>query len=132
MPRSDKAGPRPESGPTECVLQLMAEGGSLKVLATASKTPQFAVWLEDQCLVFVNAGPAISTQSHWGTFDQAIALLGRYPWRKLHPRYIAPAYLDRILAEVTRSEATLSQEVLERWDDATMACRTNEQRTPRM
>lgn len=115
----------------ECVLELMAEGGSLTLLAKSGESPQFAVWLQDQCLEMVEEGSALNTQSEWGTFTEALARLDRYPWRKLYPRYIAPAFLDRILDEVTCHGPPLSPQTLERWDDAATACLAGEQRKPR-
>ena len=115
---------------TECVLHLMAEGGSLTLLSAPGQPPTFSVWLQDQCLEFVDEGMAISKRSQWVSFEQAIAMLDRYPWSKLYPRYIAPAYLDRIIAEVHMRATDLPRDVLDRWADATDACRTNDQSAP--
>ena len=113
-----------------CVLQLMAEGGSLAVLATSSHPQKFCFWLEDVSLELIEEGPAVNTRSPWGTFEQAIERLETYPWRKLYPRYIAPEFLDRILAEVKRGSGPLSEAIMARWEDAAEAVRANEQRVP--
>lgn len=117
---------------TYCVLYLLAEGGSLTVVARADSQPEYAVWLEDQSFCFVDEGEAITTNSPWTTFEGAIRILDRYPWRKLYPRYIDLDHLERVLATVESDSAALSQQHRYRWEDAADACRAGEQRVPKL
>lgn len=117
-------------GTLSYVLQLMAEGGSLAVIATSSHPQKFCLWLDDISRELVEEGPAVNTRSPWGTFEQAMERLETYPWRKLYPRYIAPEFLERILTEVERGDGPLSQDIMWRWEDAAAAVRANEQRVP--
>jgi len=78
------------------VVAIGAEGGSLRLLVSDTTEPQFAVFLNDQSLVFIDEGPAISHQTAWGSWEAAVKALNRYPWRHLCPMAVHPAYSDRI------------------------------------
>lgn len=97
------------------VLNVGAEGGSLRLLVNDTTEPQFAILLNDQSLLFIDEGPAISHQSTWGSWETAIKALDRYPWRNLYPLAVHPAYSNRIWDLVQAGPDALRESRLDDW-----------------
>lgn len=99
----------------DVVLEIGAEGGSLRVLVQDITELQFAVLLNDQSLAFIDEGPAISHQTAWGSWEAAVDALDRYPWRHLRPMAVHPAYSDRIWDLVQTGPDELRASRLQHW-----------------
>lgn len=97
------------------VMVIGAEGGSLRLVATGGAVPAFAAFVNDQCLLFIDEGPAISPHSAWGTWEASIKALDRYPWRHLSPIAVDPAYADRVWDLVSAAWEGLSDCRQEEW-----------------
>jgi|HubBroStandDraft_1064217.scaffolds.fasta_scaffold78769_2 hypothetical protein len=91
---------------TFIILEIGAEGGSLKVLGRLDDNcmPYYSIQLRDQSLEFLSeeeSGSTIRRDSEWtASWDDAIKNLGRYPWPMLYPLYVHPDYRERVLANV--------------------------------
>lgn len=110
------------------VLEIGAEGGSIKVLArtNAEGSTDYRVILWDQTLTFLcesESGDLIETTTEWASdWDAVITSLGRWPWPMLVPVRIHPDYAARILAAVEsfrdRRGCSPSKKALNRWQEA--------------
>lgn len=80
------------------ILKLGAEGGSLRLMAKGESEPRFSAFVNDQTLTYIDEGPEINRRSEWGSWEEGVGALGRYPWRQLSPIFVHPEYADRIWA----------------------------------
>ena len=110
------------------VLEIGAEGGSIKVLArtNAEGNTDYRITLRDQTLTFLSKSESedlIETTTEWASdWDAVITSLGRWPWPMLVPVRIHPDYAARILAAVEsfrdRRGCPASKKALNRWQEA--------------
>ena len=84
------------SEPYDLVLEVMVEGGSLRLLATRTVTPVYAAFLNGQTLAYVDEGPVAHRRSQWGSWALALKALDRYPWRTLRPVFVESHHASRI------------------------------------
>ena len=101
------------------ILKLGAEGGSLRLMAKGGTEPRFSAFVHDQALTYIDEGPEIDHRSEWGSWEDGIGALDRYPWRQLFPRFVHPEYADRIWALLQSDWANVRESRREDW---TMLC----------
>ena len=85
-----------DDGPYELIIEVGAEGGSLRLMATRTVPTQYAVFLDDHSLTLFEDGEAIQHRSPWGSWAQGMKAFSRYPWPKLHPKWVHPAHAARV------------------------------------
>lgn len=107
----------PSSQPYDLVLEVMAEGGSLRLLATRTVTPVYAAFLNDQTLAYVDEGPVSHRRSQWGSWPLALKALDRYPWRTLRPVFVEPHHASRIWPLLESSWQDLAEDRRKQWAD---------------
>jgi hypothetical protein len=96
------------------ILQIYAEGGSLTLLGirTANTWRCRLVRNESTLADLLNeedrAGLEVHYASDWLPWDAALELLNEYPWHRLSPGQVHPAFRQRIWAAV-QSKAGPSQ-----------------------
>ena len=95
----------PAVGQVVTVLQVGAEGGDVTLFGRRRSDGewQFARVTNDQSWlllgevgVAVNPTPAIDSLNWVGSWDEALQLMDRYPWARLHPVQVHPAFLERV------------------------------------
>jgi len=98
------------------VLLLGAEGGSLAILMRPGNPMLFAVQVNDQSLAMIGEGDAVASQSDWVSWEDALARLESYPWRRLYPLTVDSEFAERIMAAVRADARAGSRESLHRWE----------------
>lgn len=101
--------------PYDLIMEVGAEGGSLRLMATRQSPPLYAAFLDDQTLTYIGEGDAIHMQSTWGTWQQAIRALGKYPWQMLSARVVDPGYAARIWPLLEPRWDEMRESVREKW-----------------
>lgn len=99
----------------QTVLHIGAEGGSLRVEMKPGEPPLFSARADDQSLAMIGEGDATTFRGEWGSWDAALARLDRYPWRRLHPCFVDPAFAECVWAAVRTGSRDLPQACLEAW-----------------
>jgi len=92
----------------ELVLKIGAAGGSLSVWSVNAKdgTRSFLVKQDESTLMdFLNKEDASNFTYNCETaqlcsFDDALAVLGRYPWHRLYPLFVHQDFIDPVLKAV--------------------------------
>lgn len=93
----------------EIVLQVGAEGGSLTLVRyhVSGEKWQFAIIRDESTLAdFLEEKDKVDlfeTLDSIATFEDAIALLNKYPWPNLCPLVVHPEYANRVLEIIERS-----------------------------
>jgi hypothetical protein len=88
------------------VVEIGAEGGGIKVLSRSSDDGclEYSVTMRDQTLTFLaedEGGAVIRRSTDWmGSWNDAVAVLDRWPWPMLHPLRIHPEFRYRVLVAV--------------------------------
>lgn len=100
----------PRTAETETILEVLAEGGSLKIQGRRHRAGvwEFAVATNEAALLDLLDGvdgedPVRSSDVHGATewvasWEHALSLFDRYPWHRLHPRRIHPDFAPRLVA----------------------------------
>ena len=93
---------------SELILEVGAEGGSIKLLGTrVSNGWHFRVSTSENYGEDID-GTSLkaSGESEWvNSWASALGLLDRYPWHRLHPLFVHPEFQKRAWAAVTESFA---------------------------
>ena len=110
-----------QSNPWQIVLQVGAELGAITLYGRPLATGwAFHRSVRDQTPLLIDENESQHPSEPVADWSEALKLLDRYPWARLHPIKIHATFCGQILAEVrTRleaSEAPKSQ--LKRWEDA--------------
>jgi hypothetical protein len=90
----------------EVIMEVGAEGGSIKVLSRSADdgAAQYSVQLRDQAMTFLSndeAGPEIRRDYAWtASWEQVVKTLGKWPWPMLCPVYVHPDFRERVLSQV--------------------------------
>lgn len=110
------------------VVEIGAEGGSIKVLARSDDDGrlEYSVTMRDQTLTFLDedeGGNVIRRSTDWmGSWNDAVAALGHWPWPMLHPLRVAPDFRERVLVAVEgyrdRSGRAAPVSAVSRWIQA--------------
>ena len=78
------------------ILEILAEGGSLTLVGRQTN----AVWryglLKNELALTDEGGGLSETPAE--TWEDALRLLERYPWRRLHTHYVHPDFAERVEA----------------------------------
>jgi len=86
------------------LLSVAGEGGGIDLVQEENGAGRFRVVMLDHTPTFldeVEGGPPSRRDSGWlATWEEAIEFFGQWPWPMLLPRYVAPAYVDRVLAAI--------------------------------
>ena len=99
------------------VMAVGAEGGSLRLVAQRTTVGwRYRYTLVDQCAAWLEEGDAESRrQSPWvDSWRDALAQLDRYPWARLHPIDVHPAFTTRVL-DAARRRLENQRSLLDRW-----------------
>jgi hypothetical protein len=92
-------------GQAVTVLQVGAEGGDVTLFGRRRSDGewQFARVTNDQSYallgevdVAVSPTPAIDSLKWVENWDEALQLMDRYPWARLHPVQVHPAFFERV------------------------------------
>lgn len=112
-------GGRETPASSQIVLEVGAEGGSLKLIrrvrdgrSTFGLTINESVFqdlLPDEDLPAGRAAGPVG-----GTLEEALEAMGRYPWFKLYPLFVHPD-VDEVVRAAVRSRN--GDEALRRWDE---------------
>ena len=96
---------RPADGQTVTVLQAGAEGGDVRLVGRrrVDGAWQFACVTDDQSEVLlgtvdgsVSPSPALDSLQWVESWDEALQLMDRYPWARLLPLQVHPAFVERV------------------------------------
>ena len=93
----------------EIVLQVGAEGGSLTIVRyhVSGEKWQFAIIRDESTLAdFLgeeDKEDLFETLDSIPTFEDAIALMNKYPWPNLYPLVVHPEYANRVMEIIERS-----------------------------
>src|SRR5438045_3541698 len=79
---------------TTKILELLAEGGSLTLYGDRDGEQWTYTLVTDESALEDDGG-GVSNRSA-STWDDAVALLDRYPWRQLHVAHVDPAFTERV------------------------------------
>ena len=99
------------------VMAVGAEGGSLRLFGQRTTGGwRYRYTLVDQSAAWLDEGDAESRrQSPWvDSWRDALAQLDRYPWARLHPMTVHPAFTTRVL-DAARRRLENNQSLLDRW-----------------
>ena len=104
----------------QLILEVSAEGGSLSISSLGIEgSPQRFVVRRNEAVLWdllsEEDAEGTNLSAELGmlhTFDEALRVLGRYPWYRLDPLHAHPRFVDAVLREVTRLGGT---ERAERW-----------------
>lgn len=111
---------RNSSDRIERIIEIGAAGGSLTLQGrrTDGGGWQFrTVTDEGDLYVMIGEEPPEPITLSWvSSWDEALALLDRYPWSKLHPIAVHSEFKEAVLAAVTARSEDGSEEA-ERWRD---------------
>lgn len=89
-------------GPWEVVVEVGAEGGSLRLHGRhLGTTWQFCRTVRDQTPQLLGEDESWHSSSVASTWADALALLDRYPWAELYPLKVHPNFANRILTAAT-------------------------------
>jgi hypothetical protein len=115
------------------VVEIGAEGGSIKVLSRSSDdgSLEYCVTIRDQTLTFLaedEGGSVIRRSTDWmDSWNAAVAVLDRWPWPMLHPLRIHPEFRYQILIAVEgyrdRSGRAATASAVSRWRQAAAGAR---------
>lgn len=85
----------------EVILKVLAEGGSVTLHGRRCGSAwQFSLYLLDQTPLLID-DPMIANRSEIvESWEEALVLLDRYPWHRLHPRTVHPEFRERIWREI--------------------------------
>jgi hypothetical protein len=84
------------SDPKVKILELLAEGGSLTVMGQRTGVSwRYAIIVDETTLAEEGGGV---NEMPLATWDEVIAKLERYHWRKLHTHFVHPEFAERIQA----------------------------------
>jgi hypothetical protein len=110
------------------VVEIGAEGGSIKFLARSDDDGrlEYSVTMRDQTLTIIDEderGNVIRRSTDWmGSWNDAVAVLDRWPWPMLHPLRIHPEFRYRVLVAVEgyrdRCGRAATATALSRWRKA--------------
>jgi hypothetical protein len=104
----------------EIVLQVGAEGGSLTIVRyhVSGEKWQFAIIRDESILVdFLGKEDnedLFEALDSIATFEDAIALMNKYPWPNLYPLVVHPEYANRVMEIIERSGNPRAKD---RWKD---------------
>jgi len=89
--------------PGEVILELLAEGGSVRLLGTrVANGWRFRRFVGDWTPALIDE-EAIQHESDWvASWEAALVLLDAYPWHKLSPRVVHPEFREQVWAAVQR------------------------------
>ena len=99
------------------VLRVMAEGGSIALLVRCVPAQSFALRVRDQCLQLIDEGEGYESVTHWGTWDEAVRVLERYPWRNLYPVEVNEAWSTEVWELVNAHSKAEGCRRLSEWSD---------------
>ncbi len=102
---------------TLVVMAVGAEGGSLRLVGRLTSGGwRYRYTLVDQSAGWLDEGDAESCrQSPWvDSWRDALAQLDRYPWARLHPMTVHPAFTTRVL-DAARRRLENNQSLLDHW-----------------
>ncbi|QQE80457.1 hypothetical protein [Alicyclobacillus sp. SO9] len=108
------------SGKEQVIVRVVGEGGSITLwgrqelngdwnFALGRDESGLADFLDDEDEVLLVSRPRNWVQS----FEEGLALLDRYPWKRLSPRWVHEDFRRRVLREVKRDGLAASR--IERW-----------------
>jgi hypothetical protein len=98
--------PHNDSAKPTTILQILAEGGSLSILGMRTGTGwRFRLVRNESTLGDLlnaddRAGLELHYASDWLPWADALELLNEYPWHRLRPSQVHPAFRQRIWAAV--------------------------------
>jgi hypothetical protein len=104
----------------EIVLQVGAEGGSLTIVRyhVSGEKWQFAIIRDESTLAdFLgeeDKEDLFEALDSIATFEDAIALMNKYPWPNLYPLVVHPEYANRVRKIIERSG---DPRAMDRWKD---------------
>ena len=106
----------------EIVLQVGAEGGSLTIVRyhVSGEKWQFAFIRDESTLASFLAENDYNREDLFkefasiATFEDAIALMNKYPWPNLYPLVVHPEYANRVMEIIERSGNPRAKD---RWKD---------------
>lgn len=87
----------------EVILEVGAEGGSIALYG--KQTPYgwvFSREMVDQSLMLLEDGQEIRKVDEAHTWGQALKLISEYPWHRLYPKFVQPAFADRVFQAAIR------------------------------
>lgn len=85
----------------EVIVKVLAEGGSVTLWGARTDTGwKFYRAVNDQTPELIDE-PGIRHDSSWvESWSEAVALLDRYPWHRLHPQEVHPEFRTAVLETV--------------------------------
>jgi hypothetical protein len=113
------------TGPSEVILEVGAEGGSLTLYG--ARTPdgwRYSRRVLDQTMALLDLddGEVIDEESAVvGSWSAALALLDKYPWHRLYPLEVHPEFRGRVMQAVVarvREDLDKDPERVFRWKAA--------------
>ncbi len=89
------------------IIKVGTEGGDLELLGLKrSGEWRFKVSTSDFSPTLIDEDPIHSESKPTASWDEALALLGRYPWQHLYPLEVHPEFRAAVWEEITRAQAT--------------------------
>jgi hypothetical protein len=88
------------------LLEILAEGGSLTIVGIKADTGWRCRLVRNECALYDllsgedREGLVFYEESRWGTWEDALALIDKYQWHRLHPGKVHPEFRQRVWAAV--------------------------------
>jgi hypothetical protein len=94
---------------SEAILEVGADGGSLTVFGERAADGKWSFRLaRNELMLYESEGESggrdlyIGQSEHFPSIQDALILMDKYPWHRLHPIEIHPEFFDAILSEVRK------------------------------
>jgi hypothetical protein len=85
----------------EIIVKVGSEGGSITLFGLRSGNNWvFSLNVIDQSMLIIDESSIESDSKLVNSWAEAITLLDKYPWRKLHPLHVHPEFYELLIEDV--------------------------------